>query len=242
MALIDSLRAYYKFNSGALTTDETGNGYTLTNKNTVAETASGKIGYGADNGTATNKGFFRQPTPISYAEVASGFTFNFWLKNNDTSIDCIPFRYNVNNGSLERNFSFYFPQVSTPRVYCSFFDGAGHEIAYNTTITQGAWYMVTLTNDGTTIRLYINGVDVGNVSFTWSGYSRNTMNAFTIGMYMDVSTDTPSLGMKGVYDEVGVWARGLSAGEVSSLYNGGNGLTYPFSTTNPGAAFLFTMI
>jgi hypothetical protein len=37
-------------------------------------------------------------------------------------------------------------------------------------------------------------------------------------------------GFLGNIDEVAIWNRQITAGEVATLYNGGNGITYPFVT------------
>jgi len=233
MALTDNIVAYYAFESGALTTDSSGNGQTLTNKNSVAETASGIVGYGADNGSGSNtKGFYRTSGGLTFAQIASAWTFNFWAKNEDTTVDAIFFRQTATSGGQVRAFSYWIPQVSVPRIMCTCYDGTGHDAVYNVTLTQGAWYMYSAVYDGTDLRLYLNGTQVGTpLSFTWSSAS-GTLSFLSVGTYMDTSGDVPYASLRGTYDEMGIWSRALSSTEITDLYNGGAGLAYPFTTTS----------
>lgn len=238
MALTDSLVAYYKFETGALTTDSSGNGQTLTNQNSVAESASGLIGYCADNGNTSNtKGFYRDSGGLTYTQLGTAWTINIWAKNNDTTVDTIVMRNSATNGSLERSFSFWIPQVATPRIMCSCFDGAGHDAVYNVTLTQGAWYMYSAVYNGTDLRLYLNGTQVGTpLTFSWSGYARNTLHILAIGTYKDTTGDTPYASLRGLYDECGMWSRALSSTEITSLYRETQGNQFPF-----GSAFNNTL-
>src|SRR3990167_8369906 len=77
-----NLLAYYRFNSGALTTDSTANARTLTNNNTVGETAGGKYGYSTDfSSTNTDK-------TLSRAEdiwANGAISFVSWFKTYDNT-------------------------------------------------------------------------------------------------------------------------------------------------------------
>jgi hypothetical protein len=44
-------------------------------------------------------------------------------------------------------------------------------------------------------------------------------------------------GFDGMIDEIGVWSRALTSGEVTQLYNSGAGLQYPFTSNNTSAFF-----
>jgi hypothetical protein len=85
-------------------------------------------------------------------------------------------------------------------------------------VTAGEWSLAVVTWDGDLLHFYVNGAvgptDTAPPPEGWSGA------AFRVATTID--TPTP-------IDEVGVWSRALSAGEVATLYNGGEGLTYPFS-------------
>src|SRR3990167_2629412 len=73
-----NLVAYYRFNSGALTTDSKGSN-TLTNVNTVGETASCKFGYAADTGESNSNKLFTIATNLGI-NGNGDISISFWAK------------------------------------------------------------------------------------------------------------------------------------------------------------------
>jgi len=100
----------------------------------------------------------------------------------------------------------------------------GSAIATGTLLTTGAWTHVAATYDGTYIRLYINGV--ANTVALWTGGL-----GYGIGVNARIGVNAgliDSLYWLGSIDEVGLWSRALSQADITALYNGGVGLSYPF--------------
>ncbi|MBS1963193.1 MAG: hypothetical protein JST04_13335 [Bdellovibrionales bacterium] len=83
-----------------------------------------------------------------------------------------------------------------------------------TVTTPGVWYHVVGTYDGTDAKLYLNGVPEATCAF--SGNLAANSRHFAIGAF----DDGGSFGdfWPGSLDEVAVWNRALTAGEVSTLY------------------------
>lgn len=102
-----------------------------------------------------------------------------------------------------------------------------------TNFSTGVWYHLALTYDGSVGRLYVDGSEVANFSKVTTLSTTN--NNFTIG-----SESSTNQKVKGTQDEVCTWSRGLTAGEVSDLYNSGSGLyvdpaqNFPSSGTSQG--------
>jgi hypothetical protein len=95
--------------------------------------------------------------------------------------------------------------------------------------------MLTVTYDGTTIRIYVDGSDDGNTTTTLA----STATKILFGNH----TSNKSLGFIGTIDEIGMWDRDLSSAEITSLYNSGDGFAYPFSndkTVSPSAVAVST--
>lgn len=93
--------------------------------------------------------------------------------------------------------------------------------------STATWYFVIAWHDASanTINLKINN---GTTSST--SYSSGVFNGgapFNIGF--NGSGGSPAY-FDGLIDEVGFWKRVLTSDEMTSLYNSGNGLAYPFST------------
>lgn len=82
------------------------------------------------------------------------------------------------------------------------------------------------------MKIYIDGANV-STTVVLNTVSATILNnqPFIIGNFDPIVSPPTSFPMLGILDEVGVWKRNLSQAEITQLYNSGNGLTYPFSTT-----------
>ncbi len=85
----------------------------------------------------------------------------------------------------------------------------------NTVLTTGAWHYVVGTYDGTNIRLYIDGVEDSASPAPYAGRIATTGHNVWIGG----NSDRPGREFDGVIDEVAIWNRALSIGEVEWLTN-----------------------
>lgn len=224
MALADNIVAYWKLDESSGNAADSVASNTLTNNNSVAYNAA-LINNGANFGTAntnktlsstTNSGTGHQNMSFSCwvkmnTEIASGTQGFFNIRANTTSnfIDwnC---QYEYNGGTRRIGFNRSRPGVADNYTYG--------------TVTMGTtnFYHLVMTYDTATLRGYINGTEVSNLAT--SGVGTGGANTITIGGYSTGSNFSSS-----TIDEFGIWTRALSAGEVTSLYNGGAGLAYPFS-------------
>lgn len=96
----------------------------------------------------------------------------------------------------------------------------------NTALNQtGVWFHVGVAiGAGEPIKLYLNGADDTADSSTFTG----TFLAGNSGLSFGDAYYGANQGFDGKIDEIGIWTRVLTAGEMSYLYNGGVGRTYPF--------------
>jgi len=94
-------------------------------------------------------------------------------------------------------------------------------------VPVGAWSHVAATFDGTTVRLYLNGTEVGTIPR--SGSLTATTNALYLGCY-----DGSAFYLAGGLDEVAVYDRALSAAEVQAIYVSDGGIL-PTVTATPTA-------
>lgn len=229
MALTDNLVAYYKLDeSSGNPSDSSGNGYTLTNNNTVSFT-TGKISNGADFGASNSSKYFSHASLHGFTSPTNAHSGSCWL-----NISTAP-----GVGEVQQFWSqfigettggdwkmYYHNSGGTLRIYVQN-DGSG-AFFYNTTLTIGTWYHMAFTFSGSnaagSTKLYLNGSEVasGNLYGTidYSAFA----DSFTIGANRNGSSNFT----KGLVDEVGQWSRELSSAEITSLYNGGSGLTHPF--------------
>ncbi len=85
------------------------------------------------------------------------------------------------------------------------------------TSTSGEWVHLAATNDGSTLRLYVNGTQVGSVA------SPNyvTQSSVPLGIGANFYSGGPGDLLGGIVDDVAVYSRALSAAEVQLHYDSG---------------------
>ena len=222
-SLSTNLIAYYKFNSGALTTDSVGS-YTLTNNGSVAETTDGKIGNGADFGSTNSSKSFKYNANLGIAGTGA-ITVSYWWKLSadiGVGVSYYPWAYR-STLTADRYLQISYLNSAGTRQFQ--IDGSSGYI-YGTFSMGTDWHHIVLTRaagSAATISLYIDG----NLLCSGAGgtYAAAGQNYFSLGY------EGGSAYASGIMDEVGVWSRALSANEVTQLYNSGLGTQYSFTNT-----------
>lgn len=231
-----NLKAYYRFSSGALTTDSSGNGNTLTNNNSVAE-GTGQFDGGADLGSANSDktlniaddlALSRHAQTISCwiklnAEIASG-EWVFWGINSNENDDGLELAYQYNGGTIRLVGQYNKNGVAPSGV-----------INYTLTMGTASWYHVvfTWTGDATAngLKLYVNGSNVGNATATLGtgsvGGDDIRIGARNQGVYGFASC---------IFDDFAIFDRVLSSTEISNLYNGLLGSSSASSSISPSVS------
>jgi hypothetical protein len=212
-----SRKAYYRMESGALTTDTSGNGFTLTNVNTVAE-ATGKYGGGADGGATNstkylwinnNLGIDGGACSISLwvkmnTEIGSG-TQTFVSQQNTNTDTSFMITYDYNGGTRRIAFRRYRQGVAADENY------------YTITLGTSAFQHLVLTYDATNLRGYVNGtLQAGPTAF--SGNGTGVTSEHLAILTNKGGAGTPSEYVSAIVDDVAIFNRVLTASEVTSLY------------------------
>jgi len=95
------------------------------------------------------------------------------------------------------------------------YDGGAVQVAHASTgitIVEGQWYHVAITDNSSSVALYINGILQNSASFTTEN---DATDVFTIGQEFDGGS--PSDFFKGYVCNVGVWDAILSQTEIKSI-------------------------
>lgn len=233
---------YFKFDETATTIDSVAG----LNTSTTASNVTGKIGNAYQySGSITGTGGYKPYT----ASINEG-SINFWIKTTD-----VLFQSFLQDGAGVSN------NVDTAigvggnigtggsAPFC----GSGNlclsinRIVTVTTsassINDNSWHMITITVDGTTHRMYIDGLNVDN---TTTGDNIFGGQNGDFGFFMGDAS------FIGTLDEFGFWNRSLTSLEVTQLWNEGTGITFTnifspipildspvdfFNTTNPQINF-----
>lgn len=229
MALIDNCVAYWNMNETSGTRDNaTGTAaLDLVDKNTVSY-GTGKIDNAADLERDNNEYFsITNANAGTYFEGLSEMSIFLWVKFESVATATRePFytSWASNSGTL-----FY----KDDSDILSFIIGNGTPTfdSVSWAPSSSVWYHVGVTYNAGAIKFYLDGTQLGADQSSTITTIPTTGNDVNIGK----RTDSAAY-LDGLIDEMGIWQRALSAAEVTELYNGGAGLTYPFTaaanTTN----------
>lgn len=212
-SLPPSLVSYWKFDGASGNAIDSVGGNTLTNYD--VDYVSGKINNGADMAISSLDGG-NQPS-LNFG--AEDFAISLWFK---TSVDGdATLVSKISDDSVTGGYAIRLRPSDTIWVLQpNLAAGTPVSVAFN--YSTNTWHHLVLSRNGTTLKAYIDG---SQVSSTTDSTIIASNQSFKIGR---LSPAGYSSHFDGIIDEVGVWNRALTAGEVTSLYNSGSGLQYPF--------------
>lgn len=229
MALIDSLVSYYKMDEASGNRADSHGSNTLTDNNTVAQDASGKINQAADFTTA-NSEYFSAASNSVFDVTTGDFSISFWFKSAAEATGACFFSKRVTATGQ----GYYAVLDASDRVYFNPADALGvnyDEYRGATDIADGNWHHVVITWDGAAndAKIYIDGTDE-TVVLTDDADGLGSLSNTSI--FFMGAENTPGQYIDGSIDEFGFWSKVLSSAEVTQLYAGGSGLAYPFTGSN----------
>jgi len=150
----------------------------------------------------------------SELQITGNLTLSAWIKH-PNPITNNNFICGRDNGSASRNYSIW-SRSGTGVAFAIFKSGVFTYIADSvTTVDDGEWHHVMGVNDGTDLKLYIDGALKGTNS-GGGGTIDNDVVDFTVGSYVVYSGDE----FEGQIDGVAVFNSDKS-GNISTIYNGG---------------------
>lgn len=220
MALTDQLVSYWRLNESSGNAVDSVGSNTLVNTGTATYSA-GKINNGA-NFTATTM-YLGKANPTGLPSGTAAFSMACWV--------------NFTNFSTARYFFGFGGAGAGTRVTirCDsstawFIDdnGVGTAFPAVSAMSTGTWYHVVYTypGSGNIYTAYLNGTSIGTANNTRAPNLGTTV--VSLGSNKNTSA---AENLVGSIDEVGIWSRALTGAEVTSLYNGGTGISYSFGAS-----------
>lgn len=215
-SLLTSLVAYYKLEEASGTrADSTGRGNDLSTVTNAPGNTTGKVANAIQLVAASSQSVSRAST--ADLQGAVDWTIAAWVY-----LDSVGSERTIMAKSVEWLLRY---NTSSQRFDFGWSDGGNifRNVLANTfgALSLATWYFVVGIHDSSTNQIKIS---VNNGAFnTAAATGVTTASAVvTIGQRGGVNF------WDGRVDEVGIWKRVLSAAELTTLYNGGNGTTYPF--------------
>ncbi len=163
---------------------------------------------------------------------ASGISLSLWV-NPETLVSGYPDFGGMAGFRNESNCDFYLLQLNSNNVEARLRNSSGtvYTITYNSGMNMNAWNHFVLVFNGSTLKLYHDGIQVSSISA--SGSITSTTTPFNIGY---VPFGGANFHFDGSVEDVGLWDKALSATEVNNLYTG---CGYDLSAANLKAAYEF---
>lgn len=209
-----NLIAYYKLED----VNDSKASYTLTNNNSVTFPA-GKFSNGASLGTSNTNKYLSVNNDMGITSGA--VSISLWVKiltapgtnvlyalfeRGDAGVDVRHWIKYIDSGGTKK------VQFNRQRE-----NTANDFVDYNVDLGTSEWKHLVLTYNGTTIRGYLNGVDVGNAASSGNGASGVDIDYTYIGAQR---TQTPSVAQyaSAIIDDVSIWNRALTAAEVALIF------------------------
>jgi hypothetical protein len=238
--LYNGLAGYWNMNESA------GAGSTLADFSTNNATGTAKL-WGGGN-TATDSAHvagkygngFSFDGGDDYIDAGNNSAFNFtsqdfsiamWIKPDTVSTEKILF-----SKGLYQTDGYYLYQTATAGLSLKTNQSgvAQTSTTSNGSISSGQWQHVVVTRAGSTVTIYVNGMDTTSTHATHINPTTSARTA-KIGMYDSLNY----LGYDGTMDDVRVYNRALSVGEVSQLYsdNTSSILTAVYGQAVPSVSF-----
>jgi hypothetical protein len=227
--LLNGLVAYWKLEEASGTRYDSHGSYDLT-ENVGIDNGTGVKGNCAISNSEYDDGRSLSITPAPYDSVGSSWSLSFWMSTNGEQetnqmfpnawTNCCLFRIRTINEVLTVEGSVWHDNAA-PENYTD---------VSKSGIYSGGFVHVSITHHlpTKTVRVYYNGAEEHVVNYTTSLNSVSAGNNYENTILSMFAGDVSGIGYAGPgkMDEVGIWERELTAGEVSALYNGGSGITY----------------
>ncbi len=184
-------------------------------------------------------------TPDSASLRLNQFTVATWFK---TSTDFASDAFIVNKGgagsdSSGQNLNYGIWMTSTEKVKVGFetSSGADQYVTSVNSYNDGQWHYAVVTNDGTNVILYVDGVQAG-IKAT-AGASPESIGTKPVRVGAN-SRVTPSTNFfTGEVDEVRIWNTALSASQVTAAFGGtfapGHILHLPFDSQSLTGTYVY---
>lgn len=177
---------------------------------------------------STNKVVFSAVSALNLSQY-SNWAFSCWLKTSASQVGAIAGNWEY-TPSAERQWLAFMNANGTFTFFLSTNGSAQTSYTTGATWNDGAWHHLVCTyQTGSVPVIYKDGSSTSHGSGTPAPALYNVVNPMVFGCVGDAGSTQHYLGRT---DEVSIWTKTLSSGEVSEIYNSGA----PTSLTSHSAA------
>jgi len=223
--LLNGLVAYWKLEESSGTrVDATGRGNDLAPQATPGNT-TGRVGNAVQLTSASSQ-FLNSASTADLTMGDFDFTFAFWVWGDTVT----PQKYAMSKwtSSGVEEYSVLIDTGNRFKFYIANFAKVVSADNFGAP-SISTWYFVVCQHDAANdlIKISVNDGTM-NTAATAGAFPAVGVEGFAIG---SAKSSAFNVGWNGRIDEFGIWKRLLTAAEITSMYNGGSGITYPFIGT-----------
>lgn len=157
-------------------------------------------------------------------EGMTDLSISLWTKPDLLASDALVSKYD--NGNAKRQYEINLPATGDITVFIGTSTGStAHNVTKSASLTTGTTYHIIMTFDGSssTVEIFVDGSSIGTGTVTATAI--NSAGApFAIGARGELAVGGQNY--DGSINNVGIWDKVLSAGEISDLYGSGSGLVF----------------
>jgi len=214
----DTSVSYYKLDETSGTFEDIVGEHNLTN--------TGATYGGSDNGIIINAPFSTTSgdrlTSETSPSISGDFSISLWANRTGIGDSSNNVLIDVGSQPTSTGFGIWITGTSQDatgsNVTWRINDDFNH-FSSNLTLTLNTWENIVMTYDGANVKMYKNG----NLIITDAHTTDPNINATYVRMFSRESNIETYIGL---LDEVGLWNRSLTGGEITELYNDGNALQH----------------
>ncbi|CAH0990535.1 hypothetical protein SIN8267_00627 [Sinobacterium norvegicum] len=174
--------------------------------------------------------------PSTATEMLSSFTVSFWLKSQQLTMaddyQSNPTLFGAsNNGVGNNDFS-----ITTENGYLAVFHGLNgaidEKVVTNIAVADDAWHMISVSNDGSVLRLYVDGqlvtdaqgdtveLSTGNSILIDADQASNQQFYLGAQSTENINDRVMKSPHQGLYDDLRIYNTALNAQDITTLYSG----------------------
>lgn len=211
-----NLIAAYGFNEGSGTVIT--NSATATYNGTYVGTPAWTAGKNGGGLTFSGSSGYVNMGDVNSVDGVNALTVSAWMKTTGTTeqhlVDKGICQGVVNDGPFELGANFFTSGRASFVIYKSGGSPNYYPLESSVAVNDGLWHHISATYDGSTMRMYVDGIASGQASVPGVILS-STSNALEVGGHCNGG----SILWKGSVDDVRIYSRALSPAEVATDMN-----------------------
>lgn len=170
-------------NNGVIFTDSSQNNATMTYSGAVTSTGTKKFGTASLYFAGSGNNYVATPSSTNFGFGTSDFTMEFWVNADATQPQTSSVMLNSYNAAWGANQWLFYAKSTTPIIYLfvANYSTTVPLITGTTNILGAGWTHIAITRNGPYFRLFVNGIQEGNIGNFAGSFDSGSSSFLAIG-------------------------------------------------------------